>query len=107
MALHISKLSKRNILQTAFTVVLVGSVAIVTGLAINKYQDRQIVEQRQQSAILAESAKVQRQASEKITRQQATISKLYSVCMDAQESFDKLTAKERVGKTRPDCTVAE
>lgn len=102
------KLIKNNTFNIKSTLLVMSAAAIVGGIsyaslnAYDQYRHQAAAQQAQQAAIQRLQA---RDAEIKQARYDASINRLVSICTEDQQKFDALTAKEKIGKFRPDCTV--
>lgn len=93
--------------------ILIGCLVVLVAvmvLSVISYSDKQsqtnavkqqeTVAQQQRDKLAADA-----QAAKEAQRE-ADMTKLISICMEAQQGYDAMTAKQQALQTRPDCTAS-
>lgn len=98
---------KLDIARSLFIGCIVILVVVVSFGVIHQYQDKKAEALQRQAEVKVQQDAYNKVISQKELDRQAMINRLFSICMDAQQSFDKLAAKDKAGKVRPDCSIVE
>lgn len=85
--------------------VAIASIGSVSVAALARHGEIKQSEAYTTQQALATKQAADTNAAIKQSRYDASVNRLVSVCMDAQQRFDKFTVKERVGLVRPNCTL--
>lgn len=101
-------INKKNIFIVLICLAaLAGLLAAIVVTHYDKANAYKAMRDEQAAAADLESRNREAAAAAKEAQRNADMTKLVSICIDAQESYDALTAKQKIGKVRPDCTVSE
>lgn len=107
MTLDLSKLKTVNWGRVLFIGFITALVLVVAIACVNQYQDRRAAALQAQTEAKVKSDAYNKVVTQKELDHQALIDRLVSICMEAQQSYDKLTVKEKATRVRPDCTVVQ
>jgi type VI protein secretion system component VasK len=107
MVFNLSELRNVNWKRVIVIGLLTVVVTIIAIACISQYRGGKAASLQMESDARARQQIAIEAAAEKETKRQALINRLVSICMETQQSYDKLTVKEKTAKVRPDCTVTE
>jgi predicted transcriptional regulator len=107
MKFNLSNLKTIDWHRVIFISLFVAIAIAVTIACVDQYQDKKAAALQSQAETRAQQAALNKVVTQKEIDHQASVNRLVSICMEAQQSYDKLTAKEKTAKVRPDCTVTE
>lgn len=94
------------------TAVVIGAIIVVIGIIIasvmaySQYRERESSKQQKQAETQAIVNQNRADDQQKIEAQrEADISRLVSICMEAKERYNTLTAAQKAKEVEPDCTI--
>lgn len=107
MTLNLHRFKNINIPRLIFWLLFVLLIILITIACVQQYNDARAIEQRRAATIHQEQLKADATIAQRDAEKQASVTRLVSICMEARQQYDKLSAKDRTTRTRPNCDVAE